>query len=87
VGLVALTGAMFGGFILLIVLMARFYPGSGADLLDWDPSERMDARYAAEFEDLDNLLEQHNRRQREQGLPEHTEDEYREIVRVSNRKK
>ena len=74
-------------FGLILVLAARMYPGSGADLLDWDPSKRMETRYAAEYEDMDDMLESHNRRQRDQGLPEHTEDEYREIIQRQARRR
>jgi NH3-dependent NAD+ synthetase len=78
--LIVLFVVVFGGMIVLLVLMARLHPGSGADLLDWDPSKRMEARYAAEYEDMDALLESHNARRRARGLSEHTEDEYRALL-------
>jgi hypothetical protein len=78
--LIVLFVVVFGGMILLLVLTARMHPGSGADLLDWDPSKRMEARYAAEYEDMDALLESHNARQRARGLPEHTAEEYRALL-------
>ncbi len=73
----------FGGVAVVavvLVLLARMHPGSGADLLDWDPSKRFEARYAAEFEDAEQMLEMHNQRRRRSGLPEQTEDEFREEV-------
>lgn len=75
---------VFGGtLVLLIIVMigaAKLWPGSGADLLDWDPSQRIEARMTSEYEDAEQMLAMHNRRRRERGLPEHTEDEYREAV-------
>lgn len=70
----------FGGliaFLLLLMLLARFHPGSGADLLDWDPQHREAARVLAEREDLDQMLERENRRRRERGLPDLDEEELR----------
>jgi len=74
---VVLGVAVFGGMFILILLLARMHPGSGSDLLDWDPSERMQRRMQAEYEDAHQLLAEHNRRRRERGLPEHTEEEFR----------
>lgn len=84
--LLILFFAVFGGIILLVVLLARMHPGTGADLLDFDPTARMEKRYAAEFEDMEDMLETHNRRRREQGLPDHSEDEYREAMLRKERK-
>lgn len=74
--LLILFFVVFGGAIVVVVLLSMFHPGSGADLLDWDPSKRMEKRYAAEFEDMEEMLRTHNRRRRERGLPEQTEDEF-----------
>lgn len=75
--LLILFFAVFGGALILIVILARLHPGSGADLLDFDPAKRLEQRYAAEFEDMEDMMETHNRRRRARGLPEQTEDEYR----------
>lgn len=68
---------VFGGMFFLILVLARMHPGSGADLLDWDPSERMQRRMQAEDEDAEQLLAEHNRRRRDRGLPEDTEEDFR----------
>jgi hypothetical protein len=74
------------GLILVLVVAARFHPGSGADLLDWDPTTRVQARMASDVDDADQLLASHNRRRRERGLPEHSEDEYRELIAEEQRR-
>jgi len=53
----------FAGTTLLFYLLGRLTSGTGADLLDWDPSERQAARRRAEAEDMEQLLELANRRQ------------------------
>jgi hypothetical protein len=81
-----LFAVLFFGLILLLVVAARFHPGSGADLLDWDPTARVQARMAADIDDADELLASHNRRRRDRGLPEHSEDEYRELIAEEQRR-
>jgi hypothetical protein len=74
-------GALVLALVVALVLVARLYPGTGADLLDWDPSERFAARVAADAEDMDELLAAHNARRRARGLPEQTEEEFRDGLR------
>lgn len=51
--------------------------GDGADLLDWDPSDRIGERRCAEEDELARALDEHNRRRRARGLPPQTEMELR----------
>lgn len=67
---------LIGGIIVLSVVLAMVHGGDGSDILDTDPTKRLEQRYAAEFEDMDDLLESHNARRRTQGLPEQDADEY-----------
>lgn len=71
---------VFAALIAVMLLAAYSWPGSGADLLDWDPSKRIEARMTADYEDTDQMLAMHNKRRRAAGLPEQTEDEYRASV-------
>lgn len=52
-----------------LVGIALTRTGRGADVLDWDPSDRMAARRAADDEDLDRALQQHNAQRAADGLP------------------
>lgn len=67
---------MFGGIgaiVLVLYLLGRWYPGSGADVLDWNPRELQERKLAAEAEDLEQMLEARNARRRARGEPELTE--------------
>ena len=69
-GLIVLVGV-----IVVCVFLGWLYPGSGADLLDWDPRAASDKRAALDAEDLQQMLDVENRRARERGLPEQTEEQ------------
>jgi hypothetical protein len=64
----------------LLVLVGRFYPGSGADLLDWRPTRSYETEIELEAEDVDQMIEAQNRYRRKRGEPEITEDEVRRAV-------
>jgi hypothetical protein len=63
-----------GGLVIALVLIARAYPGSGADLIDWKPTRSAELEAQNEIDDLDQLLEAANRRRRRLGEPELTEE-------------
>lgn len=67
--------AIAGLFVLAILLLGRFYPGSGAEQLDWRPTRSPELEAANEVDDLDQMREAVNRRRRRRGQPELTEDE------------
>lgn len=71
----------FGGTILFFFLLGRFTSGSGADLLDWDPSKRMDDRRTADDEDMAQMLERSNARRRAAGKRELNEYEVVDTLR------
>ena len=64
----------------LLVLLARLYPGTGADLLDWGPSRSYEHEVELEMQDIDQMLEAQNTYRRKRGERELTEDEVRESV-------
>jgi hypothetical protein len=64
----------------LLVLLARLYPGSGADLLDWGPARSYEHEVELEMQDIDQMIEAQNAYRRKRGAPEVTEDEVRENV-------
>jgi hypothetical protein len=65
--------------LLLVVFLAigKWYPGSGADVLDWQPTRSYEDEIRLEIEDIDEVLEASNERRRRTGRPELTEDEIR----------
>jgi hypothetical protein len=62
------------GGLVFLVLIARLYRGSGADLLDF-PERSPDERIAAERDDLRGLIAVENARRRKAGKPEISEEE------------
>jgi hypothetical protein len=46
------TLGMIGLIVLLLVLLARAYPGSGADLLDWKPTRSPEVEAQLEIDDV-----------------------------------
>jgi hypothetical protein len=67
---------MVGLFVLLIViilLLGLFYPGSGAEQLDWRPTRTPEQEAQNEVDDLDQMLEATNAKRRRRGLGELTE--------------
>jgi hypothetical protein len=74
---------IFGGIVVvvgLLVLLARLYPGSGADLLDWGSTRSLEHQIELEMQDVDQMIEAQNAYRRKRGAPELTEDEVRESV-------
>ena len=61
----------------LLVLLARFYPGTGADLLDWRPTRSYETEVELEMQDVEQMLEAQNEYRRKRGETEITEDEFR----------
>ena len=79
IGLLALVG--------VLLLIGRFYPGSGAEQLDWKPARSPEDEIALELEDIDQMLEAQNERRRRRGQPELTEDGLRAEVEVEERER
>jgi len=75
---------IFGGIAALIIALlaiGRFYPGSGAEVLDWKtPQSRIETQVGLELEDMDQMLEAQNARRRRRGMSELTEEGMRDKV-------
>jgi hypothetical protein len=69
-----------GIVVAVLVLIARFYPGSGADLLDWQPTRSYETEIELEEQDIEQMIEAQNRYRRKRGEQEITEDEIRQNV-------
>ena len=65
--------------LLLLVFLAigKWYPGSGAEVLDWRPTRSYEDEIRLEIEDIDEMLEASNERRRRTGRPELTEEQVR----------
>jgi hypothetical protein len=68
------------GLVIVLLLLGRFYPGSGAEQLDWRPTRSAEVEVQDEIDDLDQMREAVNRRRRARGEAELTEDDVRARV-------
>ena len=75
-----ITMGMIGLIVLVLVLLARAYPGSGADLVDWKPTRSFEDEVRLEEEDVEQMIEAQNEMRRRRGAPEMTEEDLRKKV-------
>jgi hypothetical protein len=76
---VIILGGTAGLFIALL-LLGKYYPGSGADQIDWKPTRSVDVEVQNEIDDLDQMREAVNERRRRRGEAELTEESIRAKV-------
>jgi hypothetical protein len=69
-----------GIVVFILVLIGRFYPGTGADILDWRPTRSYETEIELEMQDVEQMIEAQNQYRRRRGERELTEDEVRENV-------
>jgi hypothetical protein len=69
-----------GIVVLALVLVARFYPGSGADLLDWQPSRSYEVELELEEQDVQQMIDAQNKLRRKRGAPDISESDVRDSV-------
>ena len=69
---ILLTLGMVGFIVLVLVLLARAYPGSGADLVDWRPTRSYEDEARLETEDIQQMIEAQNEMRRRRGESELT---------------
>jgi hypothetical protein len=81
VDFILLTLAMVGFIVLLLVLLARAYPGSGADLVDWKPTRSPELEAQLEVEDLAQMIEAQNLYRRRRGAADLTEADAERMAR------
>jgi hypothetical protein len=80
VGFVLATVAMLLVLVAVLLVIARFYPGSSADLVDWKPTRSPELEAQNEIDDIRQMLEAQNAIRRRRGAPARTEQELREEV-------
>ena len=78
---ILLTLGMVGVIVLLLVLLARAYPGSGADLVDWRPTRSPELEAELEVEDVAQMIQAQNAYRRRRGVPDLTEADAEQMAR------
>src|SRR3954464_15734397 len=61
--------------VLIFLALGKWYPGSGAEQVDWRPTRSPEVEAELELEDVDQMLEAQNERRRRTGRPEITEEQ------------
>jgi len=77
IAMLVLAGLLLGG----MVLLGRFYPGSGAEQLDWRPTRSPELEASNELDDAVQMREAINAKRRARGAPELTEEDLQARVR------
>ncbi len=75
------TLGMIGVIVLVLVLLARAYPGSGADLVDWRPTRSYEVEAQLEIDDVQQMIEAQNEYRRKRGAEELTPEQVSEWAR------
>jgi hypothetical protein len=71
--------------VLVLVLLARSYPGSGADLLDWKPTRDYATEVQLEQDDIKQMIAAQNAYRRRRGAEELTELDAERMAREDQR--
>jgi hypothetical protein len=79
-GFILGTMVMLAFLIGVLILVGHFYPGSGADLVDWKPTRSYEDEARLEEEDVQQMIDAQNEMRRRRGAPEMTEQDLREKV-------
>jgi len=82
------TWIIVGGFVaglIAVLALGRFYPGSGAEVLDWKPTRSPEVEAQNELDDIEQMIAAQNELRRKRGLPDREEEEFTEEVRRQER--
>jgi hypothetical protein len=69
----------------VLVLLARAYPGSGADLVDWKPTRSYEDEARLEGEDIQQMIEAQNVMRRRRGKPDLTPSDASRMAKEDQR--
>jgi hypothetical protein len=81
---ILISFGLVAGLVLVLVLLARAYPGSGADLLDWKPTRSYETEAMLELEDVQQMIEAQNAYRRRRGASELTEADANRMAEEDN---
>ena len=81
---VVITLVGVGLLVLCLVLLARAYPGSGADLVDWKPTRSHEVEAQLEIDDVQQMIAAQNEYRRRRGAATITEEDAEQMAREDN---
>ena len=70
-----------GLIVVCLMLLARAYPGSGADLVDWKPTRSHEVEAQLEVDDVQQMIAAQNEYRRRRGASDITEDDAERMAR------
>lgn len=79
---------VFGALVVMVLIflaIGKWYPGSGAEQVDWKPTRSIEDEVQLELDDVDQMLEAQNERRRASGRAELTEEGIRAEVQEEER--
>ena len=79
-----MLGALLALFLVFYAI-GRWYPGSGAEQVDWRPTRSPELEAELEAQDVDQMIEAQNARRRASGRPEITEEEIQAKIEEDER--
>ena len=77
---VLITMGMIALIVVVLVLLARAYPGSGADLVDWKPTRSPQVEAELEIDDVQQMIAAQNKMRARRGAEAITEEDVDEMV-------
>jgi hypothetical protein len=81
------VGALFLLLVIFVLVLGKWYPGTGAEQLDWKPARSYEDEIQLELDDIDQMIEAQNERRRRTGRPEISEDSVRSEVEAAERER
>jgi hypothetical protein len=82
---VIIMSGLVGGLLVILILLGLFYPGSGADQVNWRPTRSVEVEVQNEIDDLDQMLDAANAKRRARGADDLTEAAIHERVAEDRR--
>ena len=80
-GFILATLAILAFLIGVLLLVGHFYPGSGADLVDWKPTRSPEVEAELEIDDVQQMIAAQNEYRRRRGAADLTEDDANRMAR------
>jgi len=77
---IVVSSVMIAIIVLVLVLLGKAYPGSGADLVDWKPTRSFEDEARLELEDVQQMMDAQNEMRRRRGASEMTDEELERMV-------
>ena len=78
---ILISFGMVAALVVVLVLLARAYPGSGADLVDWRPTRSYEDEAMLELEDVQQMIDAQNAYRRKRGARELTQADAQRMAR------